>query len=306
LDYANYGLSLYHKPSLFVFDLNDDSNTLKKKYIFPSHVAGMGSYLNDFQIDNNSRFMYIIDTSLIGTTPALIVYDMKHDKSYRVIDSHHSLYGSSYFLDFGNTRIKFGPFGFKINIDSVVLSRDNNYLFYGALTGTDFWRVKTSFLHEFIEEHSIHTTFPLSKTLNHNQVDQSKFEEKFELLTNRKPLSDGATSDDHNNIYLTSIMDASIAVGRFSSSSSSSSSSQQPKDPPTFKFTKLIQNASILPWPDGFSFGPGGLYIAASAVYHKFSSQHVRHYGPFYISRISTDKLKVALGDDFKAPKNGQ
>jgi hypothetical protein len=58
----------------------------------------MGSMLNDFSINENGQYLYIADTSILAQTPAIIVYSVQENTSYRLLSSLSSLFGqSSYF-----------------------------------------------------------------------------------------------------------------------------------------------------------------------------------------------------------------
>jgi hypothetical protein len=85
LDFANHGIS--RAPQLFGFDLRR-GDELIKHHVFPREIAGFGSMLNDFQVDSKGEYIYIADTSIIAATPAIIVYSVSKNESYRILSSH--------------------------------------------------------------------------------------------------------------------------------------------------------------------------------------------------------------------------
>jgi hypothetical protein len=124
LDYAHHGFR--GTPTLTGFQLADQNGATDQQvvsYAFPPEVAGMGSMLNDFAIDPSGQYLYIIDTSIIATSPAIIVYSVKLNAAFRMLAGHSSMYGDSVFLNVLGNVIKFGPFGLTINADSIALDR---------------------------------------------------------------------------------------------------------------------------------------------------------------------------------------
>lgn len=84
LDHAGYALK--GTPKLHCFGLRQnetDKDRLLFTYEFPAEVAGMGSFLNDFQIDQSGKFIYIADTSLIRGDPGIVVFSVENKKSFR-------------------------------------------------------------------------------------------------------------------------------------------------------------------------------------------------------------------------------
>jgi hypothetical protein len=137
---------------------------LFQHHVFPASVAGRGSMLNDLQISPDGTIIIIVDTSIVGLTPAVIVYCVDSRVSYRVLSEAKQLFGQSARLtiptvfsapletDEGSQTCKaegdascatvrsldfpnLGPAGIRIHVDSVALSRDGKTLFFGALTG---------------------------------------------------------------------------------------------------------------------------------------------------------------------------
>jgi hypothetical protein len=70
--------------------------------------------LNDFQVDSKGQYIYIADTSILGGTPALVVFSIAERRSHRVLASHPSMFGSSFFFNVGSVPIRLGPFAVKV------------------------------------------------------------------------------------------------------------------------------------------------------------------------------------------------
>lgn len=95
------------------------------QFVFPAHVAGFGSFLNDFVVDRDGRTVYIVDTSLLAQTPALIVFRSDCHCAFRVLHAHPQFFGQS--AQFPAAGYAVGGFagglvGLKIHLDSIALA----------------------------------------------------------------------------------------------------------------------------------------------------------------------------------------
>jgi sugar lactone lactonase YvrE len=106
------------------------------------------------------------------------------------------MYGQSSFLDISGTVLKIGPFGIKINVDSIALSRDGKALYYGALTGNKLFCIDTTHILSYINavNHNGNITSPLNA-----------LEMNIHTTLHGKPATDGITIDDFDNIHMTAI-----------------------------------------------------------------------------------------------------
>ena len=50
------------------------------------------------QVEPSGKFIYIADTSILAFTPAIIVYNVEEDRSYRLLSGQQFLYGVSAML----------------------------------------------------------------------------------------------------------------------------------------------------------------------------------------------------------------
>jgi sugar lactone lactonase YvrE len=79
------GLTVKGGPKLVEIDLN--KNKTKRTILFDEQVAPQGSYLNDIRFSPDGKFAYITDS---GATGALLVVDLKKEKTRRVLHGHPS------------------------------------------------------------------------------------------------------------------------------------------------------------------------------------------------------------------------
>jgi sugar lactone lactonase YvrE len=274
LDFGNHGMR--SRPTMYAFALRK-RDKLVKEYVFPSSVAGFGSMLNDFQVDPSGNFIYIVDTGIVSTTPAIVVYSVRDDRSYRILSQHSSMYGFSSFLNVAGTWLNFGPMGLKINVDSIGLDKSGSKLYFGALTGDKMYSIPTSHLLHYARE--TNASFANSYLLDKNMPDH------LSLVTTEKPATDGIALDDSGTIWMTAIEHSAIAVlipVKMHDHSMPTFAAH-----PIFKLRKVVQDEKLLRWPDGLSFGPDGLYITNSVLHLKFSGQNWKKHAPFHILKLN-------------------
>jgi sugar lactone lactonase YvrE len=284
LDFANHGIG--GNPKLFAFALKN-KDALVIDYEFPSTVAGFGSMLNDFQVDPSGAYVYIVDTSIVAMTPSLIVYSIEMGHSYRILSGHSSMFGRSTFLSVSDTQLKFGPMGLTIHADSLALDPSGSKLYYGALTNDKLYSISTSHLLHYV------------KVTNESYAGQLKAEERLPGLVHtvleNKPVTDGLTVDAAGNIWMTALEHSAIAVAVPEKTHKDTSVGSFALQEQKFNILKVVQNSSLIRWPDGFSFGSDGLYFTNSALHLKFSGKRFEDHAPFHILKLSTSSLKASL-----------
>jgi len=247
LDYANYGRG---QPRILAFDLA--TNEEVHRYDFPPEAAGFLSMLNDFQVDPDGRFIYIAEASPIRQTPAIIVYDSVEKKSRRLLDGHPSLLPKDYLIQApGRDMIVLGFYALHIGIDTIALDRTGAWLFYGPVNGDRLYRIATNDLRD-------------------ESLSRATLESRVENY-GPKPLTDGATTDDARNVYLTDMEHSAVLVlgtdGRL----------------------RTLVKDPMLRWPDGLSFGPDGwLYLTCSSLQDVLfvSNATMRAHAPYQIFRF--------------------
>jgi len=249
LDYANHGSG---QPKLAAIDL--DSRKVVHRYEFPSDIAGLGSHLNDFQVSRDGATIFIADASILGLDPAIIVYDVQQKSARRVLDDHESVEPDKYVPVVASQKmLMFGVFAIRPGVDSIALDRRNEWLYFAPVTDLHMHRVRVSDL-----------------------LDQSLSGEALAERVERfaeKTMSDGITTDDQGNIYLSDL--EHDAITRLNSQGALST---------------LIRNDELR-WPDGFSFGPNGwLYVTASALHYVIAKpdSYIAEKGPYQIFRVQT------------------
>jgi hypothetical protein len=198
LDFGLHGF----KSTPKLVSLSIISNTVYSTYNFPSDVASMGSMLNDFSISKNGQLLYIADTSILAMTPAIIVYSVEGNFSYRLLSSFSSLYGQSSFFDVNHHNIGFGPLGMKINVDSIALSRDNRALYFAPLTGSELLCVDTALVHAAM----------CTPDNNDCSQHQRALANGVQVVLENKPITDGITTDEDGNVWLTALGHSSIGI----------------------------------------------------------------------------------------------
>ncbi len=287
LDFAHHAIQA--SPALYAFQLasgGSKTDNLVVSYTFPSDVAGFGSMLNDFQVDPTGEFVYIIDTSILALTPAIIVYSVSANRAYRMLQGHTSLFGSSAMIQiYGSvpsTVLRFGPLGMQIHADSIALDRTGSRFYYGALTSNRLYSINTNNLLGHVRRlQQINSSS--------NTVADKALQEYVRLVTTEKPITDGLTSDSQGNLWLTAVEHSSLflALPKIPKETSVVGVT----DVHSLDFVKVVSSPSLLRWPDGFSFGPDGLYVTNSALHLKFSRQNATAHRPFHIVRLPTREI---------------
>lgn len=248
LDNAHHGAG---QPRLLAFDLQ--SGEVLHKYDFSSDEAPLLSHLNDFQVTNDGRFILIADASILGQKPALLVYDTELRSVRRLLEEHVSVMPEKFIPEVQGRRMElFGVFAIRPGVDSIALDRENQWLYFGAVTATAMYRARLSDL--------------LDPSLS------------AELLADRverwaaKSESDGITTDNDGNVYLSD--PGHSAIHRLQAN--------------TGELETLLMAPNIR-WPDGFSYGPDGwLYFTCSALQHVIGrgAKHIQSQAPYQIYRF--------------------
>ena len=247
LDFADFGRG---QPRLLAFDLA--TNRLVHRHDFPRRVAGLGSMLNDLQIDPSGRWVFIAETSPLVQTPALIVYDSEQRRSRRLLDGHVSVASEDLLIHAPQRTMRvLGLIALRIAVDSIALDRRGQWLYYGAVTGSRLYRARAE---DLVDE----------------SLTAAALAERVEVFA-EKSLSDGLTTDDDGGVYLTDMEHS--AIHRLDSEGTLRTLLRDPR----------------LRWPDGLSFGPDGwLYVTCSALQHVLFRPHsaVAKHAPYHIYRF--------------------
>jgi len=247
LDFADFGRG---RPRLLAFNL--DTEQLVHEYEFPKEVAGFGSMLNDFQVSPDGETIYIAETSPLFQHPALIVYDTTTFSSRRVLDRHPSVMAKPYIIQAPGRNMRiFGLIALRIAVDSIALDRHGEYLYYGAVNGDRMYRIRTA-------------------DLQNPNLGDDELGRRVENY-GPKTLSDGLTTDDGDNVYLSDMEHSAVVLLK-----------------PDRTLETLVKSPRLR-WPDGFSFGPDGwLYVTCSALQHVLflDPEVMRANAPYQVFRM--------------------
>ncbi|TAL57954.1 MAG: hypothetical protein EPN84_13395, partial [Legionella sp.] len=203
-----------------------------REIVFDRAISGLGSHYNDLQVSADGSTIYIADASFFGHKPALVVVDVATGTARRLLEQHVSVTPDDYIAVVqGRAMEAFGLVAIRPGVDSIALSRDDQWLYYAPITSERLYRIRTRDLRDLA-------------------LSSAQLAEKVETLA-LKTMSDGITTDDEGRVYLTDLEHSAIV--RYA--------------PETGAMQTLIKTERLR-WPDGLSFGPDGwLYVTGSALH---------------------------------------
>ena len=248
LDHGFHGV---RQPRLLAFDLV--TNQLVHHFDVPKKIAGIGSYIQDMQIDARGERVYIADLGGLAKKPAIIIYDITAKTARRVLERDKSVTEEDYEINAQGRRMYplFGLYWMHPALDPIALDKQDEWLYFGPMSGATLYRARV-------------------KDLNDVALSPNELSKRVESFA-RKSQCDGLTMDIAGNVYVTSIEDG--AINRIGQNRKQETLTKHP----------------LMRWPDGLSFGPDGyLYIADSDfpdVMMK-SKAHIVASAPFYIFRF--------------------
>lgn len=248
----DHGMHGFEQAKLLAFDTR--TGDLVHEHIFSEEIAQKGSFLQDLQVDSVGQYVYIADVSFLRNNPALVVYDVTQQTAHRVLESHPSVTAQDWLIRNPIKDMEFlgGLMLLKPGVDGIAISRDDQTIFYGAMTHEGLYRVPTS-------------------VLQNNGWKKEEIGSAVQRVGGKKPLNDGMSTDNLGNVYLTDV--EHNAVLRMS---------------PDGNLATLIKDPRIR-WPDALSFGNDGwLYVADSSIPDQMlrSKSHMREAGPYGVYRF--------------------
>jgi sugar lactone lactonase YvrE len=250
IDHGNHGSD---GAKIMAFDLA--TGALVHEYVFSSDVAPLGSFLQDFTIDQAAATIYIADVSFFGRDPGIVVYDIGKKTAHRALSSHPSVFPQNILIRTATKTMKFygGLIALKTGIDGVALSADDEWLYYAAMNHPTLYRVP-------------------AKALRDPAPPPGMVESLVEDL-GPKPLSDGITADVAGGVYITDVEHGAVM-----------------KREPDGRLVTLVKDPAKIRWADSVGFGAGGtLLIADSAIPDQMlmPKSHIEARKPYFIYRVS-------------------
>ncbi|HET9769176.1 MAG TPA: L-dopachrome tautomerase-related protein [Thermoanaerobaculia bacterium] len=253
LDHANHGIG---QPRLLAFDVK--SGTLAQRYDFPRSLTPRGSFLNDLQVSDDGRYVFIADSSIFGLDPALLIVDTASGHTRRVLAGHRSMQAEPYIPVVGGRKMRvFGIFTVKPGVDSIALDNHGN-LAFAAVTARRMYRARVA---DLVDE----------------RLAPAALAARVEDFGD-KPMTDGMSSDADGNLVLTDPGHDALQLLA-----------------PDGTLTTLARDPRLR-WPDGLSFGPCGaasagaecLYVTCSALHQVIGRTpgQIRRAGPYQVFQL--------------------
>lgn len=250
LDMGFHGLKTVR---LLTFDLA--TKQLVHRWDVPRDVAGVGSFVQDFQVSPDGKRVFLADIGFLSRKPAVIVYDVERNIGRRVLERDPSVRDHPFLVDAKGTKMVLlgGFFAMHPALDSIGLDASGEWLYYGPMSGERLFRVRTK---DLLDE-------ALSPAALSARVEDY----------GPKPQSDGISLDEAGNVYLTDVEHGAVSVLN-----------------PRRELKTLVRDPRWR-WPDGLSFGPGDwLYVADSALQDVVfrSRSHMTKAAPYHVWRFRT------------------
>ena len=251
IDHGNHGLA---RTRLLAIDLA--TRQVVHDHVFSSDVAELGSFLQDLQVDPAGETVYVADVSFWRRNPALVVYDTASGTARRVLDSHPSVVPQDWIIRNPIKDMTFfgGLVALKAGVDGLALSRDGQWLYYGAMNHDTMFRIRTADLRDA-------------------SLAADQLAARVEAV-GKKPLNDGLSTDIAGNVLITDVEHGGVARMK-----------------PDGAVETLIKSNRIR-WADALSYGPDGwLYIADSAIPEQMlqSREHIASRAPYHVYRFRPD-----------------
>ena len=224
-----------------------ESEQLHRIIYLAKPVISDHSFLNDLAIDLKNNAIYIADTG----TAAIIIVDLATGQARRVLEGSNFTSAQDIDMVIDEKRIEMNGEPARLGVNPITIDPKNDYLYWGAMSGTAIYRIRTEHLHNA-------------------QLDDSELATKIERY-GEKPISDGITIDDAGNVYITSITDDSIGVVQ--------------QDGPY----KTLFKEDSLSWPDGFAVGSDDyIYVTINELHRSpfLNGGHNHAKGEFKVMRF--------------------
>ncbi|WP_201751617.1 L-dopachrome tautomerase-related protein [Paraglaciecola mesophila] len=208
---------------------NTRSESLEKIIYIAKPMITPGSFLNDLAVDAKHGKIYIADTAS-NEQAAIIIADIKTGQVRRVLEGSEYTQAEDIDMTIEGRVITLGGQPARLGINPITIDPESNWLYFGSMSGTSIYRIKTADLID-------------------TRLDTSALESKIERYGD-KSISDGITIDGGGNVYVTSVTKGAIEVTN-----------------PSGKSRTLYKDQRII-WPDGFAYGPDDyIYFTVNELY---------------------------------------
>ncbi|MEM8797428.1 MAG: L-dopachrome tautomerase-related protein [Pseudomonadota bacterium] len=216
-----------HAGRLVGWDTN--SETLHRIVYLPSPVVPGNAFLNDLAVDLDNQAIYIADPAA-GTNSAIIVVDLETGRARRVLEGTEFVNAGDVDMVIDDRLMTLGGNPARVGINPITIDPENEWLYFGPMSGNTLYRVKTAHL-------------------NDPDLDPEDLASRVEAYGER-PISDGATIDGEGNVYITDITNDAIGVVK-----------------PDGSYEVLFQRDEIS-WPDGYAYGPDDkIYVVINELH---------------------------------------
>lgn len=231
-------------------------NTLARVIPLPPPVTTPTSFHNDLAVDTVHDALFIADIGG-GSTPAIVVVDIKTGQARRVLENHASVRHEDVPMVIeGKPVRRKNPDGSvtepRLGINPIAIDPNAQWVYYGPMHGTSLYRVRTRDL--------------LDTKLTPDQL-ASRVERYGD-----KPVSDGIVVGNDGNVFITDITANAIGVTS--------------KDG---KYRRIVQDER-LSWPDGMSIGSDGkVYVTVNRLHRSaaLNAGENESRPPYYVFRFS-------------------
>lgn len=206
------------------WDIN--KNELYRIYYIARPLVNDAYILNDMAVDRDNEAMYISETAS-ATTSALLVLDLKTGLVRRVLEGSFATVPEDKDLMIDGQLVKMQGEAARVGVNPITIDVDNKWVYFAPMTGHKMYRVKT-------------------RDLLDQSLSEQALVERVETYAD-KPMSDGITIDDENNIYISDLKNNAIGIIK-----------------PDRTYEILFQDDQKLSWVEGFA-NAGDLGILATS-----------------------------------------
>jgi sugar lactone lactonase YvrE len=213
-------------PKLVAWDAT--TKRLLRVIYLPPPIAPKDAFVNDFTIDTRHKKIFIADPAG-GQNAALIVVDMETGAARRVLEGHPSVVPENVDLIMEGHPIQVKDASGRlvkphIGVNPITEDLENEWVYFGPMHGFSLYRIK-------------------AVDLANDGLDAKALASRVERYS-AKPVCDGITIDNDNNIYLGDLSENAIGVIK-----------------PDRSYQQIAKSDQLT-WVDSFSFGPDGKLYA--------------------------------------------